>query len=77
MNQMEWPSLEELTAWAPMPVGYGYKMPAREDIPRLIAAIETWYPDIAIGAASGYTRMQFYEDKVVLQGDDGRKVLWC
>ena len=73
MNQMEWPSLEELTAWAPMPVGYGYKMPAREDIPQLIAAIETWYPDIAIGAASGYTRMQFYEDKVVLQGDDGRK----
>jgi GNAT superfamily N-acetyltransferase len=73
MNQMDWPSLEELTAWAPMPAGYGYKLPSREDVPQLIAAIENWYPDIAVGAASGYTRVQFYDEKVVLQGDDGRK----
>jgi GNAT superfamily N-acetyltransferase len=73
MNRMEWPSLEELTVWAPMPAGYGYKLPSREDVPRLIAAIEKWYPDIAVGAASGYTRVPFYEEKVHLQGDDGRK----
>ena len=73
MNRLEWPSIEELTAWAPMPAGYGYKLPSREDVPQLIAAVENWYPDIATGAASGYTRMQFYDEKVVLQGDDGRK----
>ena len=75
MNQMEWPSLKELTAWAPMPAGYGYKLPSREDIPQLIAAVENWYPDIATGAASGYTRVQFYDEKVVLQGDDGEERL--
>jgi hypothetical protein len=54
MNRMEWPSLEELTAWAPMPAGNGYKPPSREDVPRLIAAIENWYSNIAVGAASGF-----------------------
>jgi GNAT superfamily N-acetyltransferase len=73
MNRLEWPSLEELNIWAPMPEGYGYKLPSREDVPQLIAAVESWYPDVSVGAASGYTRTQFYEEKVVLQGDDGRK----
>ncbi len=56
-----------------MPNGYGYKLPCREDVPQLIEAITHWYPDIAIGAASCYRRERFYEEKVVLQGEDHQK----
>jgi hypothetical protein len=73
MKTLEWPSLEELSAWAPMPNGYGYKLPCREDVPQLIEAITHWYPDIAIGAASCYRRAKFYEERVLLQGEDPQK----
>ena len=70
---MEWPTLRELPVWAPMPDGYQYKIPSREDVPQLIGAIERWYPAISVGAASCYTRPHFYHEKVALEGAEGPK----
>lgn len=70
---MEWPTLRELPVWAPMPDGYQYKIPSREDVPQLIGAIERWYPAISVGAASCYRRPHFHHEKVALEGADGPK----
>ena len=70
---MEWPTLHELPVWAPLPDGYQYKIPFREDVPQLIGAIERWYPAISVGAASYYTRPDFYHEKVALEGSEGPK----
>lgn len=70
---MKWPTLHELSIWAPMPDGYQYKILSRADVPKLIGAILRWYPDISVGAASGYVRESFYDDKVMLDGEDDSK----
>ena len=49
---MNWPSIAEVTARAPLPNGYRYQMLQRQQAPELICSIEAWYPDIAVGNAS-------------------------
>lgn len=70
---MKWPTLHEVNSWAPMPEGYRYKLLSRADVPRLIAAIKLWYPDITVGTASGYVRENFYDEKVTFDGENDRK----
>jgi len=62
--KMRWPSVDELTAKAPPPNGYRYEYLRPGDVPALIAALQTWYPGIAVGNASCHLREAFYEDKV-------------
>jgi hypothetical protein len=69
---MNWPSIVDLTARAPLPNGYRYELLRRNQVPDLIRAIEAWYPGIAVGNASCHLREEFYLSKVSLEGEAER-----
>jgi hypothetical protein len=71
---MKWPSIEEIATLAPAPAGYRLEQLKRSDIPVLIEAIKTWYPDISVGAASCYLRESFYTEKVFLKDEAEKDV---
>lgn len=64
---MQWPTVEDLTARAPLPAGYRYEYLVRSEIPELISALNDWYPGISVGNASCHMREAFYLDKVCLE----------
>jgi hypothetical protein len=67
---MNWPTIEAMSTMHRLPEGYRYEQLARAEIPALIAGIEAWHPDIAIGIGSAYLRESFYFDKVFLRGEE-------
>lgn len=70
---MKWPAINQLSSMAPLPDGYHYKWITHADIPALIAGIECWHPDIAVGGGSCYLREDFYTDHVYLDGTGDRE----
>ena len=66
---MKWPTIDQMSAMAPLPDGYRYERLKRADIPALIEAINVWHPDIAVGGGSCYLREDFYTGKVFLDGE--------
>jgi hypothetical protein len=66
---VNWPSIDELSTRAPLPEGYHYELLSRKQVPELIAAIELWYPGIAVGNASCHLREDFYTSKVYLKDE--------
>ena len=72
---MKWPAIEQLSAMAPLPDGYRYEWLKRADILTLIACIERWHPDIAVGGGSCYLREEFYRDHVFLDGEAEKNIL--
>jgi hypothetical protein len=71
---MKWAHTDEMATLAPLPEGYHYERLERSEIPALIAAIQTWHPDISVGAASCYLREDFYSNKVFLDGEAEKDV---
>ncbi len=61
--------IQALAILAPLPPGYRYGRLDRAHLPQLIASLRDWYPDIAVGSASGYLREDFYVNRVCLDGD--------
>ena len=61
---MKWPAIDQLSAMAPLPDGYRYDWLKRPEIAALIACINRWHPDIAVGGGSCYLREDFYIDHV-------------
>ena len=74
-NAMRWPSVEDITARAPLPPGYHYQYLDRQQVLSLIAALKAWYPGIVVGNASCHLRESFYADKVCLDGQLERDFL--
>ena len=72
---MKWPTVEQLTALAPLPSGYAYEFPTRADIVQIIRALGDWYPGIAVGNASCHMRESFYTDRVYLGHEQERDFL--
>ena len=72
---MQWPTIDDLSAMAPLPPGYRRERLQRADIARLIEAIKVWYPGLSVGAASCYLREDFYTGKVCLDNDADKDVL--
>lgn len=66
---MNWPTIDQMSAMAPLPEGYRYERLRRSDIPALIDGIKQWHPDIAVGGGSCYLSESFYTDKVFLDGE--------
>ncbi|NJD86583.1 MAG: hypothetical protein FIB05_01045 [Betaproteobacteria bacterium] len=66
---MKWPVIQALSMLAPLPAGYRYGRLDREHVPAVIAALQAWYPQIAVGGSSCYLREDFYRERVTL-GDD-------
>ena len=71
---MEWPTIEKITALAPLPAGFHYEQLTRQDLPALIAAVRRWHPDIAVGGGSCYLREAFYDAHVCLDGQRHKDV---
>jgi hypothetical protein len=69
---MPWLDAATLSAQAPLPDGYRYQLLERSDIAETIRAFADWYPGIAVGNASCHLRASFYEERVVLDGNDDR-----
>lgn len=69
---MEWPTIAQISALAPLPDGYRYEKLLRTDVPALINGILRWHPDIAVGGGSCYLREGFYDTSVCLD-DETRK----
>jgi hypothetical protein len=72
---MSWPSVDDITARAPLPAGYHYEYLRREQVPMLISALQTWYPAIGVGNASCYLRERFYASEVCLEDAREREFL--
>ena len=72
---MQWPSVGDITARAPLPASYHYEYLDRHQVPALVSALEAWYPGIAVGNASCHLRESFYADKVCLDGQFERDFL--
>ena len=72
---MKWPTIEQMSAMAPLPDGYRYERLKRSGIAALIEAIKVWHPDIAVGGGSCYLREDFYTDKVFLDGEVQKDIL--
>ena len=66
---MRWPNIQALSMLAPLPAGYRYGRLDREHVPAVIAALQAWHPQIAVGGSSCYLREDFYHERVTL-GDD-------
>ena len=72
---MLWPNVEVISQQVKLPDGYSYQLLRRGDVPALIDAISAWYPDVSVGAASGYLNNDFYETEATLDGEVERD-LW-
>ena len=51
---------------SPLPAGYRFELLRRDDIGALVAHLDRWYPDVGVGAASGFLRRGFYDREVLL-----------
>lgn len=54
---------------APLPAGFRYGRMDAAHIGPVIRALQSWYPEIRVGAASSYLREDFYRRYVNLDGD--------
>ena len=72
---MQWPTISEISAMAPLPEGYRFERMTRSDIGTLVEAIREWFPSVSVGAASCYLTEQFYLDKVVFDDQTDRDVI--
>lgn len=72
---MKWPSIDQLSEMTPLPEGYRYDWLKRSEIPALIACVERWHPDIAVGGGSCYLREDFYSDHVFLEGEGEKNII--
>ena len=66
---LRWPTAAELAASVPTPPGYDYVLPAAADVPRLVRAVDDWFPGLAVSNASCFLREDFYTNSVCLDGD--------
>ncbi len=72
---MNWMRIEDLAAKSPLPEGYRYAQLRRDEIPALMDFLATWFPEVAVGAASCYLRESFYYKRVFLEGECEKDVI--
>ena len=65
---LRWPTAAELAETMPAPPGYDYMLPAAADVPRLVRAVDDWFPGLAVSNASCFLREDFYTGTVVVVG---------
>lgn len=68
-KKLQWPTAAELGLIVPAPPGYDYVLPAATDVPRLVRAVDDWFPGLAVGNASCFLREDFYTERVCLDGE--------
>ena len=71
---MNWLPLDRIRALIPLPPGLRVESMRSAHIAAVIAALRSWYPDVAHGSQSGYLRDEFYGQRVCLDGADDKDV---
>jgi len=71
---LDWQTIDQISALAPLPDGYRYAALKRAEVPALIEYIRQWHPDIAVGGGSCYLREDFYAASVCLDDETGKDV---
>ena len=71
---MKWPTTDELRILVPLPQGYQFERLERTHIAPLIAGIKVWYPEISVGANSGYLREDYYLNRVSFEDEVDRDI---
>lgn len=71
---MKWPSTRELMQLAPLPPGYRYAPLDLACLPELMAALQSWYPELSVGMNSCYLREDFYRTRVCLDEANDRDI---
>jgi GNAT superfamily N-acetyltransferase len=74
---VDWPTVTQIEALAPLPDGYRYEKLCAADVPALIDGIRRWHPDIAVGGGSCYLRKAFYDASVCLGEETHKDVFVC
>ncbi|HEX6704747.1 MAG TPA: hypothetical protein VF169_08315 [Albitalea sp.] len=72
---MRWRDIDRMAAQVPLAAGYRFELLRREEIGLLIGALQAWYPDISVGAASCFLRRDFFEEQVCFAGEPERDVI--
>src|SRR5439155_22552090 len=70
-----WAGIEKVIAAVSPARGYRLELLRPGDIPVLVEAINAWFPEIEVGAASCYLRHDFYPDEVFFSGQPEKDVL--
>jgi hypothetical protein len=71
---MDWTEVDAIAAHMPLAAGYRLGLLRRAEVASLIALIDRWFPDIRVGAASGYLHESFYARRVSFEGGPPREV---
>lgn len=77
---LSWPTTAELARQVPLPPGFDLLIPSATDVPRLVRAVDEWFPGLAVSNASCFLREDFYSERVCLDGDrrgDHFVLLFC
>ena len=72
---MNWTGIDKTAAQVSLPEGYRFELLQRAEIPGLIGAIKSWFPDISVGSASCYLREGFYGEEVFFSDAPEKDVL--
>jgi GNAT superfamily N-acetyltransferase len=67
-----WPDVALLGSRMSLPSGFRLRQLGRSDIPRLISALPTWFPELVGSSREGLLDASVYEEFVALAGEDVR-----
>jgi hypothetical protein len=65
-----WPDIALLAPQLALPSDLRLRQLARSDIPRMIALLPTWFPELVGSSREGLLTASYYEESVALAGED-------
>jgi len=77
LQPMNWVGIEAAITKVPLARGYRFELLDRSEINALVAAVQSWFPEISVGAASCYLREDFFRDDVYFAGAQGHAPESC
>jgi len=66
-----WPRLDVAFSDLRVPEGITLRLLRESEIPELVAALASWFPDIVVGSESRHLREEFYRREATLEGSGG------
>jgi hypothetical protein len=73
---MDWSKAREVLKRTKTAPGYELVQLARGDVPRAVASLCDWYPEIAVGAESCHLTVEFFYDQTTLAGESDERPIF-
>lgn len=70
---MQWKPLTQIFQNIPVPAGYTPDQLSAADVPKVVALLKQWYPDIVVGSETCHLDPDFYREHVFLAGGDANR----